>query len=338
MGFITPASIHWIGEPSVVVGVLRFRDRVLPMSRFSFPWFGLPMFPLVALLAGCVNPMGSANRRQGTSVKGGYSITRNLVYTPDHWPEPMRGDLYRPKTTAPAPAVLLIHGGGWTGKDGRWQMSPIAAQLAKRGYVVMNVTYRLAPRWLYPAPVEDLQEAVKWMRGHATEYGIDPDRIATFGYSAGGYLAAFIGLIEGEKNSRIRAIVTGGAPTDLTLYPGGDLVPQFLGGTQKQIPQRFKDASPVNYVTRNSPPMFIYHGTADRLVPPEHARVLIRAFEQNEVRHEVYWIEERDHIPAFFLPGGSVSAAIDFLDRELRQAASFTRPPRASLRRARLPR
>ena len=276
------------------------------------------LMPLVALLAGCVNPIGMIDRRQTTAVKHGYTITRNLIYTPENWPEPVLGDLYRPQATGLSPAVLLVHGGGWTGKDGRWQMTPIAAKLAKRGYVVLNVTYRLAPRWIYPAPVEDLQAAVKWLRTHSVENGIDPNRIATFGYSAGGYLAALTGLIEGPESSHIRAIVAGGAPSDLTFYPGGDLVPQFLGGTQQQIPQRFKEASPVNYVTANSPPMFIYHGTSDQLVPPEHALAMIAALEQQRVRHETYWIDGRDHIAAFLLPGGSVDAAIDFLDRQMR--------------------
>jgi len=281
----------------------------------------LPVFsfmPLMLLLGGCVNLIDFADHRQGISVKDGYTVTRNIVYTPDDWPEPVLGDLYRPRSSRPLPAVLLVHGGGWTGGDGRWQMNPIAGKLAKRGYVVLNVTYRLAPRWTYPAPVEDLQEAVKWVRAHAAENGIDPGRIATFGYSAGGYLAALTGLAEGPASSQIRAIVAGGAPSDLTFYAGGDLVPQFLGGTLQEIPQRFHDASPVNYVTTNSPPMFIYHGTGDCKVRPEHPLAMIAELEKRRVPHEIYWIEGRDHIAAFLWPEGSVDAAIDFLDRQMR--------------------
>ena len=282
------------------------------------PRFFSSLLPLAVLLTSCVNHLGKMDHRQNTSVRNGYTVTRNLVYTPRDWPQPVLGDLYRPQTTRPAPAVLLVHGGGWTGKDGRWQMNSIATKLAKRGYVVLNVTYRLAPRWTYPAPVEDLQEAVKWLRANASENGIDSGRIATFGYSAGGYLAALTGLIEGPENLRIRAIVAGGAPSDLTFYPAGDLVPQFLGGTQQEIPQRFKEASPVNYVTSDSPPMFIYHGTSDKLVPPAHAEAMIAALEIHRVPHETHWIEGRDHIAAFLLPGYSVKAAIDFLDRKMR--------------------
>ncbi len=288
----------------------------MPFSSFSSPGPWIASF--AAVLTGCVNVSASIELKKNPSSRNDYTVTRDIVYTPKNWPEPVMGDLYRPKVASPAPAVLLIHGGGWTGKDSRWQMRPIAGKLARKGYVVLNVTYRLAPRWIYPAPVEDMREAVKWLRVHAAEQGIDPTRIATFGYSAGGHLAAMTGLMEGPENSHIKAIVAGGAPSDLTFYPGGDLVPQFLGGNIKKIPERFKEASPVNYVTKHSPPMFIYHGTDDHLVPPEHARAMISALERNHVFHETYWVEGRDHVATFLLPAGAVNAAIAFLDRQMR--------------------
>lgn len=287
--------------------VMRFNARL----RFA------SVLSLLGLVAACIAG-GSREPRPGVDSRKDYTICRDIIYTPQNWPAPVLGDLYRPKNAVSAPGVLLIHGGGWTGKDGRWQMDSIAKQLAKRGYVVLNVTYRLAPRWTYPAPVEDLQQAVKWMRNNGTEYGIDPNRIATFGYSAGGYLAALTGLIEGPADSKIRAIVAGGAPSNLTFYPGGDLVPQFLGGTQQQIPQRFKEASPVNYVTSKSPPMFVYHSTDDKLVPREHADAMIAELRKNSVSHESFWIRGRDHIATFLFPGGSIDAAIAFLDRRMK--------------------
>jgi acetyl esterase/lipase len=271
---------------------------------------------LIALLflTGCASQVDW----RGTSVHSGYSLTRDVIYTPPTWSEKMLGDIYLPRRHSTAPAVLLVHGGGWEGSDGRWQMEPIAKRLAKRGYVVLNVTYRLAPRWIYPAPVEDLQEAVKWLRCHAVAHRIDPQRIAIFGYSAGGHLALLTGLMEGPRDSHLQAIVAGGAPSDLTFYPAGRLVPQFLGGTITQIPTRFKEASPVNDVTKNSPPLFIYHGTGDQLVPVEHPLALMAALSRKNVRHEAYWVEGRDHIPTFLLPAGSVDAALRFLDQEMR--------------------
>ncbi len=278
----------------------------------------IPTLLLTMLLASCASQYVSSGPPQKAVLKLEITVRRDIVYTPANWPAPVMGDLYRPVGAKSAPAVLLVHGGGWTGKDGRWQMKGIAKKLAERGYVVLNVTYRLAPRWIYPAPVDDLKQAVKWMRTHAAEEGIDPQRISTYGYSAGGYLAALVGL---DETQHIKAIVAGGTPADLTLYPGGDLVPQFLGGTQQQIPERFREASPVYHVTRGSPPVFIYHGGADTLVPPEHAWEFIAAVEKNKVAHEVYWIEGRDHIAAFLLPAGSIDAAVDFLDRKTGSSA-----------------
>lgn len=270
---------------------------------------------LALLVAGCVAPYFGIETGQKATADSRYMVRKNIVYTPENWPVPVMADLYRPPGKAPAPAVLLVHGGGWTGSDGRWQMDPIAKKLARRGYAVLNATYRLAPRWTYPAPIEDLQEAVKWMRDHAAEEGIDPNRIAAYGYSAGGYLATLTGL---NDDMHIRAIVAGGTPSDLTFYHGGSLVPQFLGTSLRANPGRFYEASPVNHVTPNSPPVFIYHGTADQLVQPEHAMRLAAAFERNNVPHETYWIEGRDHIAAFLLPGESVDRAIDFLDRTMK--------------------
>jgi acetyl esterase/lipase len=284
--------------------------RVMPLLRSILLHSAL--ISAIALTFPCVIRPVSFGASAPTSIKNGHSVVRNIVYTPADWPAPVMGDLYRPATARPAPAVLLVHGGGWTGKDGRWQMNPIAKKLAKRGYVVLNVTYRLAPRWIYPAPVEDLKQALRWMRTNAADAGIDPQRIAVYGYSAGGYLAALTAM---DEATQIRAIVAGGAPSDLTLYPGGDLVPQFLGGRKHEIPERFYEASPVNHVTRKTPPVFLYHGGADRLVPPEHAWEFKAALERNQVPHELYWIEGRDHIAAFLLPGRSVDLAVDFLDR-----------------------
>ncbi|RYD27155.1 MAG: alpha/beta hydrolase [Verrucomicrobiaceae bacterium] len=234
------------------------------------------------------------------------------------WPEPVHGDFYQPRNVSgPVPAVLLIHGGGWTGEDGRWQMDPIAKKLVKRGYAVFNVTYRLAPKWIYPAPVDDLNHALAWMRSHAEERGIDAGNISTYGYSAGGYLAAMIGLPE---KAGIRAIVMGGAPSDLSFYAGGDLVPQFLGGRRDEIPEVFREASPVNHVSRHSPPVFLYHAAEDKLVKPEHLHAMTAALDEKGVRHEVLLIPGRGHIGAFLLPGNSVGEAIGFLDRETHRA------------------
>lgn len=281
-----------------------------------------PLLPQLAtllfLLAGCANSPTRPGQGSLPAVRDGYAVTRDLIYTPPGWPEKIPADLYRPRTPGLHPAILLVHGGGWTGGDGRWQMEPIARQLAKRGYVVLNVTYRMAPKYIFPAPLEDMEEAVKWLRANAAREGIDPERIGAYGYSAGGYLAAMAAYKKEPVDLRIRALVAGGTPSNLAFYPGGDLVPQFLGGTRREIPRVFYEASPVNYITSRSPPTFVYNAVEDRLVPPEHAWATIGALEKHDVPHEMYWIGKRGHIAAFLFPADAVNRAITFLDRYMK--------------------
>ncbi|MBU3694321.1 MAG: alpha/beta hydrolase, partial [Rhodocyclaceae bacterium] len=168
----------------------------------------------LTLLSACATHLG---RPEGgaapAAVRTGFNVERDRVYSPPGWPETLRADLYRPQADAPRPAVLLIHGGGWSPPDRRSQMDSIAGRLAARGYVVMNATYRLAPQHQHPAPVEDLREALAWLRAHADELGARADRVATFGYSAGGHLAALLGTLDAPPGQRVQAVVAGGAPT-----------------------------------------------------------------------------------------------------------------------------
>lgn len=246
------------------------------------------------------------------------TVERDVVYTPAGWPKALKADVYRPKAAGPSPAVLLIHGSGMRNGGSRSLMNPIAARLVRRGYVVVNATYRFIPDDTYPAPLEDLREALKWMRDHAATHGIDPERIATFGYSAGGYLAALVALDDGAAQEHVRAIVAGGAPFDLTFYPGGDLIPAYLGGTQAEVPEKFWEASPVNFVLPNSPPIFMYQGTRDRLVKPEHALRMKSVYEREGVYYKLRWLEGNGHVAAFVFSRPIVDEAINFLDREMK--------------------
>lgn len=260
----------------------------------------------VALLCGCVLPVAAP-------LPKGVTQQRDVTYTPPSWPSPLSADIFYRPNSAPAPAVLLVHGGSWKADGARWSMNGIARKLAARGFVVVNVTYRGLPHDHYPAPVEDLREAIRWMRRHADEYGIDPKHIATYGFSAGGHLAAQVALLDHNPED-VEAIVAGSAPFDLSLYPGGDIVPKFLGGTRDKIPERFHEASPVNHVIRSSPPIFIYQGTADDLVQPEHAIRMQAAYRRVGMDPEIHWMQGRSHVDGFLLPGKRVDQAIDFLD------------------------
>lgn len=278
------------------------------------------LFPLVTLLlAACSTYIGKPDTPSPAPVVSSYSLVRDVVYTPGGWPQALKADIYQPSGAGPKPAVLLIHGGGWRAPDRREQMASIAERLARRGYVVVNASYRFAPEYRYPAPVEDLREALKWMRANAAQYQINPNEIAAMGYSAGGHLAAMLGVLDGPANVRVQAVVDGAGPTDLRKYKGGTLVPQFLGGSQAQVPQQFVDASPITHVSKDDPPVFLYHGSWDRLVPDDHSGDFKTALDAVGVHAEWFKIIGRGHITAFFSDDAAIEAALVFLDRELRR-------------------
>eukprot|EP00903_Cladosiphon_okamuranus_P004228 g4226.t1 len=194
-------------------------------------------------------------------------------------------------------------------------MTGIAKKLADRGYFVMNTTYRLTPDWKFPAQTEDIGTAIRYLRKNADTLNIDPDRIATFGYSAGGHLAALAGL---DPANNITAIVAGGAPADLSLWPDGKLTGLLLGGPLEGNEKSYAEASPVNKITGTSPPTFIYHSTGDETVPKAHAEAFIAALEENHVDHQAYWIDGRSHIMTHLFSAEAIPTAIEFLDKQMK--------------------
>lgn len=252
------------------------------------------------------------------------SVQRDVVYTPAGWPEALKADIHfpaHPPSQSPAhslaPAVLLIHGGGWAPPDRRSQMNSIAERLAARGYLVMNATYRFSPKHLHPAPVEDLRQALVWLRQNAQELNIDSQRVAAFGYSAGGHLAALLGALDAPPEQRVSVVVGGGTPTELAKWADGKLVVQYLGGRPGDVPQQYAAASPIRHITAQHPPTFLYHGSFDWVVPLDHATDYKAALDQQGIPNELYVMRGLGHVAAFFLDGEAVDRAVQFMDRHL---------------------
>jgi acetyl esterase/lipase len=269
-------------------------------------------------LGGCATAGSSSGPKSTKAVKTGYTAREEVTYTPVSWPAPLKASLYQPKGEGPWPAVLLVYGGSWSSADHRWQMKLLARKLAGRGYVVMIAAYRGTPEFRYPAPVEDLREALRWLRAHAADYRVNPQKVASYGFSAGGHLAAFLGTPDAPPDARVQAVVAASAPLDLTLFPGGEILPRFLGATYRENPELFRAASPITYVSSEDPPVFLYHGTDDRTVSPEHSRVFKAALDRAGVRNELHWVEGRGHATNLIFSGAEEDAAIDFLDSVLR--------------------
>jgi acetyl esterase/lipase len=189
-------------------------------------------------------------------------------------------------------AVLIaIHGGGWRRLDKAGYGARIASAFVPRGYVVVAPDYQLSapgkPTW--PVNFEDVQAAVRWVRGNADMLGINPDRIAAIGESAGANLAALLGTSSGSNPSgsdasRVQAVVAFSTPTDLTALAAisplaAHAAAQFLGGTPEQVPANYTAASPIDHVAPGDPPMFLVQGRQDPLIPASQSVEFARTLE-----------------------------------------------------------
>ena len=238
-----------------------------------------------------------------------------------------------------SPVVVFIHGGGWaTGsKDGLREAIQLAAG---RGYVAVTVGYRLAPAALFPAQVEDVKCAVRWLRAHADELKIDPDRIGAVGFSAGAHLAMLLGTmdrddgLEGEggwpeHSSKVQVVVSYFGPTNLLgEYPplSREIVRNFMGGTQEEQPERYRQASPITYVDAGDAPMLIFQGTVDPLVPYDQAVQMAAALTKVGVPGRVELLVGAKHGWRGEERERTMRETFTFLDQYLQK------PPRASSR------
>jgi acetyl esterase/lipase len=227
----------------------------------------------------------------------------------------LRLDIYRPRDhKGLRPAVLLIHGGGWIYGD-KSSERDMAEHLAKAGYVAFAVNYRLAEddAGRYPAPVDDVRRAVRWVRAHAKEYNVDPLRIGAMGHSAGGHLAAMLGTTDPPEtvdpelkgiSARVTCVVDCAGPVDLTdpelppLYTStGWFVPNLFGGKgREQVPELYREASPLRQVDRGTSPTLIVHGTEDDVVPFEQSRRFLIKLREAGVETALVELEGEGHL------------------------------------------
>ncbi len=253
----------------------------------------------------------------------------NLTYV-DRGDKELKADVYVPTGDGPFPGVLMIHGGAWV-TGAKWQMAHHAEKVATAGYTVVSINYRLAPKHKFPAQIHDCKEAVRWMRRNAKKYKIDPKRLAAYGYSAGGHLACLLGMtdqkdgLEGSDDvkdaphTRLQAVVGGGAPCNFHwLARDSKALNMFLGGSRAEKPDAYRLASPTNFVTRDDPPVFFFHGSNDLLVPISSPQMMKKRLEEVKVQTSMHTSDGKGHIAAFF-DSTSIEKAIGFLDNVLKK-------------------
>ena len=222
-----------------------------------------------------VGPTSVAKRnkplRVDCTAKAG--IRRDLEYGRSGG-ESLRLDACVPDGRGPFPAVILVHGGGWTSGDKTQGVDPLFGPMSKSGLAWFSINYRQAPKHHYPAPVEDVEAAVRWAKQHAAEFNVDPERLALLGESAGGQLVA-MAIVRARDDTRVAAAIPFYAPVDLetdTERRGGlsQSLRDLFGHSYEvdgAVTQLLREASPINYVHSGLPPFLLVHGTADMSVP-----------------------------------------------------------------------
>lgn len=220
-------------------------------------------------------------------------------------------NLASPKTgDGPFPTVLCIHGGGFrAGK--RDSYDALCIKLAERGFVAATVTYRLAPKFQFPAAVHDTKAAVRWLRANSTKYKINPDKIGVTGGSAGGHLAQFLAVtrdvpeFEGtggnaDQSSHVACVVNVYGPSDFTKSYGKsvdahEVLPLWLGGNLETARVQHIRSSPLYWVTPNAAPTLCIHGTEDKYVAHEQAVWMVDKLKAATVEAELLTLEGAGH-------------------------------------------
>jgi len=254
-------------------------------------------------------------------------VVRGVTYV-ERESGPLKADVYLPLPLRARPGVLMVHGGAWM-SGSRSQMAGHAALVARAGYSVVSIDYRLAPRHKFPAQLEDCQAALGWMRQEAAEHYLNSARIAGYGYSAGGHLVCLVGMVgaaqadggaaaAGDAGPGLQAVVAGGAPCDFRQVPPHvQALAYWLGGTRQQLPQRYRLASPAAFVSAAAPPTFFFHGQEDRLVPQASPRGMMQQLLAAGVPATMFLVPEQGHLGAF-LDRRAIQEAVSFLDRVLK--------------------
>jgi acetyl esterase/lipase len=218
----------------------------------------------------------------------------NLEYSRPADGAPLQLDLHIPenRNARPLPVIVWLHGGGWRGGN---RLTPPLIAL-QHGYAIAAVEYRLSGRATWPAQIDDCKNAIRYVRTHAKEHGLDPNQIVAFGKSAGGHLAALIATMTGasindtDRSCHVAAACDYCGPADLNRYTDPKLRAEFavmhevivslLGGPIEEHRELARHASPDSHATANCPPLLIAHGEADKTVPVEDSRILYDALKK----------------------------------------------------------
>ena len=248
-------------------------------------------------------------------------------------------DLYVPKKGTPSyPGIVFIHGGGWS-RGFKEKYRRQASYFADKGFVCACITYRLAGETKFPGAIEDCKCGVRWMRANAEKYGIDSNRIAVIGGSAGGHLAGLVGTSGGVKelegdgrynnySSKVNLVVAFFGVFDMadmvrkgtSTERGSTAVQNFIGGSLEEFPEKYKMASPVTFIDKSDPPVLLFHGTEDKTVPYIQSVKFKKLLEEAGVPVKLITAEGAGHghinVPPYYEP--TIKQMEEFINKYFR--------------------
>lgn len=262
---------------------------------------------------------------------------------------PLQMDILQPQQKEKMPAIVYVTGGGFINAN-RDNGVQLRQYLAEKGYVVASINYRVAPTATFPAPLQDVKAAIRYLKAHADQWNIDKDRVGIIGGSAGGYLSAFAGTTSGTKifdsgdnlneSSAVRCAVDLYGISDPTKI-GMDYSPEVqklhasagatealwvngspvFGGRDGGIladKEAAEKANPIHYIGQNSAPMLLMHGTADTVVSPGQTDLLYQALRKNGITAERYLIPGAQHGGIYWVQEPVLRVIGDFFDKYLK--------------------
>jgi acetyl esterase/lipase len=270
---------------TLAIETIQHKDRT--MTHHTRRW--KICLAVVATLIGLA-PAALRAADESAAAKVEVEVRKDVVYGTGAG-ENLLLDLATPKSlTHSVPGLIWIHGGAWQAGS-KAEFEKILRDSAEAGYVAVSINYRLAPKHVFPAQIEDCKCAVRWFRSNAEKLHVDPNRIGVVGSSAGAHLALMLGAMDSadglegdggsqETSSRVQAVVSYAGPTNLLAElpdVSKPLLATFLGGPQPEKADAARKASPITYVNAGDPPMLLIQGTKDPLVPYDQAYQMAEA-------------------------------------------------------------
>ena len=337
------APIETLPPDSLAIDLMMM--QVVPGLRWACATLAPDMLFRLLLLAALADSVLSSRVEKDAiyAMRGGLAMLMDV-----HFPERSKGL-----------GIIFIPGSGWHAPL-RYDATPLKESgfaklyvppLTSAGFTVFVINHRAAPRYSYPAPLEDAQRAVRFVRRHAARFGIDANRIGGVGGSSGGHLISMLGVLDGDGDSRsadpveresakLQAVFARAAPTDLTSFQGrfssasvSSLLGMRLGPRDypASIAYRiYRDASPAAHVSPDDPPFLLIHGTADDRVPHARSQEFLARLEADGIEAELVTIQGGGHGAAF--PGAKdppdyLGAMVDFFEEHLAQGAAAEKSP-----------